>query len=126
MKKQWMYLLSLTVSLPAVATTPLQLQRQYESQSGPASAQRGQQFFTTTQGKTWSCSTCHGEVPIGIGEHAETHKRIKPLAPQFNPKRFSDEAKVEKWFKRNCDDVLGRECTPQQKADVIAWLLTLK
>jgi len=126
MKKQWMYLLSLTVSLPAVATTPLQLQRQYESQSGPASVQRGQQFFTKTQGKTWSCSTCHGAVPTGMGEHAETQKRIKPLAPQVNPKRFSDEAKVEKWFKRNCDDVLGRECTSQQKADVIAWLLTLK
>ncbi|MBU3652338.1 MAG: DUF1924 domain-containing protein [Limnohabitans sp.] len=126
MKNTWIFVWSLALSLPAFATTPLQLQRQYESQSGAASAQRGQQFFTTTQGKTWSCSTCHGAVPTGMGEHAETQKRIKPLAPQVNPKRFSDEAKVDKWFKRNCDDVLGRECTPQQKADVIAWLLTLK
>jgi hypothetical protein len=30
---------------------------------------------------------------------------------------------VEKWFKRNCNDVLARACTPAEKADVLAYLL---
>ena len=35
-------------------------------------------------------------------------------------------AKVDKWFRRNCGDVLNRECTPREKADVVAWLLTIR
>ena len=56
----------------------------------------------------------------------EGGKVIKPLSPNANPARFTDEAKVDKWFKRNCNDVLGRECTTQEKADVLAWLMTVK
>ena len=37
-----------------------------------------------------------------------------------------DRCRVEKWFRRNCNDVVGRECTAAEKADVLAWLLTLK
>ena len=48
------------------------------------------------------------------------------MAPAVNPERFTDAAKTEKWFRRNCNDVAGRECTPAEKADVLAWLLTLK
>jgi hypothetical protein len=33
---------------------------------------------------------------------------------------------MEKWFKRNCGDVLGRVCTPAEKGDVIAYLNSLK
>ena len=51
---------------------------------------------------------------------------IAPLAPAFNPERFSDPAKVEKWFRRNCNDVLSRECTAVEKADVLAYLNALK
>ena len=47
-----------------------------------------------------------------------------PLAPAANPKRFSQPASVEKWFKRNCNDVLKRLCTAQEKGDVLAWLMT--
>jgi len=47
---------------------------------------------------------------------------ISPLAPAANPQRFTDSRKVEKWFRRNCGDVLDRECTAQEKADVLAWL----
>lgn len=127
MKKRIAFTLIGWVVGTAVAATPSELLKRYESLSGSAaSAERGQHFFVTKQGKDWSCSTCHGNVPNAEGEHAETHKRIKPLAPAFNPRRFTDEAKVEKWFKRNCEDVLGKECTPQQKADVLAWLLTIK
>ena len=38
----------------------------------------------------------------------------------------TDEAKVDKWFRRNCNDVLSRECTAVEKADVLAYLNALK
>jgi hypothetical protein len=60
------------------------------------------------------------------GKHASTGKQIGPLAPAFNTERFTDTAKTEKWFRRNCNDVIGRECTVVEKADVLAWLITLK
>ncbi len=60
------------------------------------------------------------------GKHAKTGKLIKALAPAANADRFTDAAKVEKWFKRNCNDVLDRACTPQEKGDVLAYLLTVK
>jgi hypothetical protein len=43
-----------------------------------------------------------------------------------NSERFIDHVKVEKWFKRNCNDVLARECAAQEKADVLSWLMTVK
>ena len=30
------------------------------------------------------------------------------------------------WFRNNCKDVVGRDCSAAEKADVLAWLLTLK
>ena len=66
-------------------------------------------------------------APIGAREsHASTGKPITALAPAFNPERFSDPAKVEKWFRRNCNDVADRACTPAEKADVMAWLISLR
>ena len=87
---------------------------------------RGQKLFTTTGTKDWSCSSCHGATPTGTGKHASTGKAIQPLAPAANAERFADPAKTEKWFRRNCNDVLGRECSAGEKADVLAWLMTLK
>ncbi|MFP5443986.1 MAG: DUF1924 domain-containing protein, partial [Betaproteobacteria bacterium] len=37
-------------------------------------------------------------------------------------KAFTDTAKVDKWFRRNCNDVLSRECTAMEKADVLAYV----
>ena len=65
-------------------------------------------------------------MPTVTGKHASTGKAIQPLAPAVNAERFSNPTKVEKWFRRNCNDVVGRECTAAEKADVLAWLLTLK
>ena len=65
-------------------------------------------------------------LPVAAGKHASTGKAIEPLAPAANSKAFTDSARVDKWFRRNCKDVLQRECTAAEKADVIAWLLTLK
>jgi hypothetical protein len=111
----------------AHAAAPADLLAGYSAQAGaPASAQRGQQLFTTTHGREWSCASCHGTPPTQPGKHAATGKAIGALAPAFNPQRFTDAAKTEKWFRRNCNDVMGRECSAGEKADVLAWLLTLK
>lgn len=109
------------------AATPADLQATYSAASGTAAApDRGQSLFTNRHGREWSCSSCHGAVPTQAGKHASTGKSIAPLAPAFNPERFVDAAKTEKWFRRNCNDVMGRECSAAEKADVIAWLRTLK
>ena len=111
----------------AHAATPPELAAGYASQAGgPAAAARGEQFFTSKHGREWSCASCHGTPPTQAGKHAATGKPISALAPGFNPERFTDAAKVEKWFRRNCKDVVGRECSAGEKADVMAWLMTLK
>jgi Domain of unknown function (DUF1924) len=113
--------------LPAQAATPAELQAGYTAQAGSVgSAPRGQQFFNARQGREWSCASCHGAVPTQAGKHASTGKAITALAPAFNPERFTDPVKVEKWFRRNCNDVAARECSAAEKADVMAWLLSLK
>jgi mono/diheme cytochrome c family protein len=120
-------ILAALAAATAQAATPGQLLSGYTAQAGAAaSPARGQQFFTTTHGREWSCASCHGQVPTGPGRHAGTGKPIAALAPATSAQRFTDPAKVEKWFRRNCNDVAGRECTPAEKADVLAWLLTLK
>ncbi len=120
-------LLTLANLLPAQAATPAVQVAAYTAQAGaPAQPARGQQFFTSRHGREWSCSNCHTAVPTVPGKHASTGKVIAPLAPAFNPERFADSAKTEKWFRRNCNDVVGRECSASEKADVLAWLMTLK
>lgn len=111
----------------AHAATPEEQLAGYSAQAG-SSAQpaRGQQLFTTRHGRDWSCASCHTAHPTGEGKHASTGKLIQPMAPAFNPARFTDAGKTEKWFRRNCNDVMGRQCTAGEKADVLAWLLTLK
>lgn len=90
------------------------------------SAARGEKFFKTKHKHDLSCSTCHTDNPAAQGKHSETDKIIKPLAPAANEERFTDMKKVAKWFKRNCNDVLDRECTAQEKGDLLAYLLTIK
>ncbi len=90
------------------------------------SAARGESFFKTKHGNEWSCSSCHTENPAAPGKHAKTDKAIQPLAPLVNAERFTDPGKVAKWFKRNCNDVLDRVCTPQEKGDVLVYLLAVK
>jgi hypothetical protein len=111
----------------ARAAPAAQLASAYAAGAGSTpSPSRGQQFFTVVHGREWSCASCHGAMPTQAGRHAVTGKVIAALAPAFNPERFTDPAKVEKWFRRNCNDVVGRECSAAEKADVIAWLITLK
>lgn len=90
------------------------------------SAQRGEQFFKARHGSEWNCVSCHTDRPAQAGRHASTGKRIEPLAPQANAERFTSRRHVEKWFKRNCYDVLDRACTTQEKGDVLAYLMSVK
>jgi cytochrome c553 len=115
----------------ALADSPTNLLDTYKTQAKAAGvaagdAARGQSFFNSTHGNEWKCASCHGALPTGKGDHAITHKVIEALAPAFNAQRFSDLAKADKWFRRNCKDVLARECSAAEKADVLAWLITLK
>jgi len=112
------------------ALTPTDLLKGYEAsarQQAPAfagfSAERGRTFFQSTHGNDWSCASCHTQNPAASGRHAKTSKTIAPLAPAANAERFTSAAEAEKWFKRNCNDVLGRVCTPQEKGDVLAYLM---
>jgi hypothetical protein len=121
------------MSLSAFAQTPGEVLAAIKSdvQAGTLSFRgfspaRGEEFFKQTHGNELSCSSCHTGNPAAAGKHAKTGKAIRPLAPAANAERFTDTAKVEKWFKRNCNDVLDRVCTPQEKGDVLAYLLTIK
>lgn len=89
-------------------------------------AARGREFFNTTHGGEWSCSSCHTDNPAAAGKHAVTGKTIQPMAPAANAERFTKAAKVEKWFTRNCRDVVKRACTAREKGDVLAYLLSVK
>ena len=123
--------LLVVTALPAVAgdTSPADLIATYEAEAGAAAdPAAGEALFLAdhTGGKpdTPSCTTCHTADPTAVGE-ARTGKAIEPMAPSVNPARFTETAQVEKWFGRNCSSVLGRECTAQEKADIVAWLASL-
>jgi hypothetical protein len=127
----------LSVSAALAAMTPAQkaLYDQYvgEAQAaGPAfagfSAERGKAFFSDrhTGGKpdTPVCTECHTTDLTKTGK-TRAGKDIEPMAASANRKRYTDKAEVEKWFKRNCNDVTGRECTLAEKGDVLTYLLGL-
>ncbi|HBN32741.1 MAG TPA: nitrate reductase [Rhodobacteraceae bacterium] len=92
------------------------------------SAQRGQAFFTGTHsgGKpdSPSCSTCHTKDMRKPGA-TRVGKPIDPMAVSVTRDRFTDPEKVAKWFKRNCNSVLGRECTATEQGDILTWLSSL-
>ena len=125
-------LAALTLALPLLASAANPVQDSYRAQArqdNPAfkdfSAAAGQKLYNT-KGAELACASCHTDSPLAAGKHAKTNKDILPLAPAANPKRFSDAAQVEKWFKRNCHDVLSRACTAQEKGDFMAYVLSVK
>jgi len=118
-------------SVAAQAETAQQIGRTYAAeatarQAGFApSAKRGETFFRqrfANNDKMPACTSCHTDSPLNGGQHAITGKAIRPLAVVANPERFADPAKVEKWFGRNCKEVIGRDCTPAEKADFVAYM----
>ena len=89
---------------------------------------RGKAFFDATHqgGKpdTPSCSTCHTASPLDAGK-TRAGKAIDPMAVSISPNRFTDFDKTEKWFGRNCNSVLGRDCSAQEKGDFIAYMSSI-
>lgn len=122
------FLAGLVVSAAQAAdTTPQAQLEKWAAAAGRAGdASKGDLVFNQKHGDVWSCASCHNSPPTSAGKHASTSKPIKPLAPAFNTEAFTDTAKIDKWFKRNCRDVMKRECTPEEKVDVLAYLLSLK
>jgi len=120
----------LLMSVPVMSSANAvgQLQAKYQAAgAGPFTAAAGQKFWNTKHnnakaGKQRNCTGCHTNNLKSIGKHVRTGKEIKPMAPSVNPERYTDAKKVRKWFKRNCKWVLGRECTAQEKGDVLQFL----
>ena len=121
------------LGLPAWGATPRELLDGYTGQAkqeqpayAGSDAGRGDQFYHALRAKpgrqSLACASCHTADPMKTGSHESTGKSIAPLAPAANAERFSDAAKVEKWFRRNCQDVLGRPCSSAEKADFLAYV----
>jgi hypothetical protein len=128
--KKLIPLFTLLVSTSLWAETPAQFIASYSAEATraqpgfTADAARGSAFASRNWGvseKLSSCTACHTGNLRNPGQHAVTGKTIAPLSPAANPERFTDPAKVEKWFKRNCKEVVGRACTAAEKADFIAF-----
>lgn len=105
-----------------------QLAKQTDPNFSGFSAKRGRAFFLAHHSggnaDTPSCSTCHTKDPRNEGQ-TTVGKSIAPMAVSRTPKRFTDLAKVEKWFRRNCDTVMGRACTPKEKGDFITFMSSI-
>jgi cytochrome c peroxidase len=101
----------------------------YAAQAGVSgfSAEAGQALFLSqnTGGKeaTPSCTSCHTNNPATQGR-TRVGKVIEPMAVSANPERFTDPEKVEKWFRRNCTSVLGRECTAEEKGNFLTFMIS--
>jgi len=121
----------LLASLACHAATPQQIGQTYAAEAAAQqpgftpSAKRGEALFRQRfahNDKMPACTSCHTDSPLNAGQHAVTGKAIRPLAVAANTERFADPAKAEKWFGRNCKEVVGRACTPAEKADFVAFM----
>ena len=77
--------------------------------------------FTTGKKATPSCTSFHTNNTTQSGK-TRAGKPIEPMAVSVNPTRYQTLKKVEKWFRRNCKSVLGRECTPTEKGDFLSFM----
>lgn len=88
---------------------------------------RGEEIFTSKhigkKGKEISCTSCHGVNLNENGKNFFTAKEIKPLSPKTNPKRLTDLKEINKWLKRNFNDVYNKEGTAQEKGDVLTYII---
>jgi len=118
----------LPLSTPIYAANPVvdELLAKYRLQGADAfSAEAGKNLWNqefTRKGKIRQCSTCHTDDLRNSGKHARTGKAIKAMAPSINPERLTKLKKIRKWLKRNCKWTLGRECTPQEKGDILIYI----
>jgi hypothetical protein len=127
MNRNWSIGLILIAAIPAAYAGMENAMSHYDPRGAAAfSAERGKDLWTrktvAEDGKERECATCHGTDLRAAGKHAKTGKVIDPMAPSVNKERYGDPEKVEKWFTRNCKWTLGRECTPQEKGDLLKYL----
>ncbi len=112
-----------------ILTTVLFFAHSFSASAAEISSAEGKKLFylerTHSNGEKVSCTLCHTNDPKQPGK-TRANKIIEPLAPIANAKRFTDEAKVEKWFNRNCKDVLERLCTPEEKESFILYMKSIK
>lgn len=90
-------------------------------------ADRGAALWTAEQaapdgGAARSCASCHPADQSQPGRHVRTGETIEPMSPAANPARLTDPAEIEKWLARNCKWTFGRECTPQEKGDLLSFI----
>jgi hypothetical protein len=108
------------------ADTITGMQDQYRAQgAGPFLFERGDKLWNSRPYQDRQCADCHGPDLRQPGQHQRTHKPIEPMAPSVVAGRYTDPGKMEKWFKRNCKWTWGRECTPQEKGDLLEYLRQL-
>ncbi len=81
-----------------------------------------QSFKDKKSGKMRNCTSCHTSDLRQQGKHERTGKPIDAMAPSVNAKRLTDIKKIKKWLKRNCKWTLGRECTAQEKGNILRYL----
>ncbi len=126
--RRGLLVLFLTVPLVVQASVVDERQATYRtSGAGPFSVQKGEQLWlqevvSAKDGRARSCTTCHGNDLRSTGKHAKTGKAIEPLSPAVNAERLNSAKKIRKWFKRNCKWTWGRECTPQEKGDLLSFI----
>jgi len=113
------------------------------------SIERGRAFYYAEHpqpdGTLYSCASCHHQDPrreqfahhdkipcrachFPSQRYTQAHtirRQLLPIAPAANPARFVELARSDMWFAKNCEFVLGRDCTAQEKGDLISWLLTI-
>ena len=125
---------ALLLPLTSVAAARDDLLAQYAAAAKAASstfsgfsAARGEKLhftkFATGKPETPACTSCHGDSPRSAGR-TPAGKAVEAVAVSVTPARYTDPAKVERWFKRNCNDVLGRECTPLEKGDWLSYVIS--
>jgi hypothetical protein len=133
--KNLLLILFCAASLSAASPEVMQYIETLQSQAVAADpafegfdAKRGEALFTSEhlgkKGKTIACTSCHTVNLTVKGENFFTGKAIEPLSPSANPLRLTDTKEVEKWLRRNFNDVYNREGTAQEKGDVLIYIMT--
>ena len=129
MRKRVLLVLTMSVFTTGVYADAVdQVLAQYRTQgAGEFNADAGKVLWDKSYpdargGEARQCASCHSADLRQPGKHDQTGKRIEPMAPSVNAKRLTDVKFMEKWFLRNCKGTLGRECTPQEKGNVLVFL----
>lgn len=89
-------------------------------------AEKGKEIFfkenkSEKHGKI-SCVTCHTSDLKQKGKNVSTGKVIEPLSPSADSSRLTNVKDVEKWLKRNFNQVYGREGTTIEKGNVLLFI----